>query len=405
MAQPVFNPGQARRLAGYELSGLTFANVLPVELLQGSRVPSSATPIYDLNGDLLFYRYPVIKGRSRVAYADIAASPAFSEPLLAVSIEWEWDEQGFLEQAINAAKKIDPQLEFSDTRFVAYSYPKLAVQFLSNGREVLMLELVSWQPVPSLRKRALDEPPSNFERWSLLDEVPTERKEENLRLLRQRIRTWDETLRQAGEPIYKVASIDMASFELAVKPQLLIVTTTRELHYSLDQGDHYTCYEVRGQKTGVWCVAASVQMVLDFYRYNYTQERIAADLGLGSINNPMGLPYSWDYNVVIALENLTSHALNANMDISPNWNEFVDEVNQNRPLVSFIPGHSRTVAGFTDTSLFGWHLFRGLVVYDPWPPNLGVITRWENFNTQTYRRTFTAHLTLVERPPHVDDYS
>ena len=50
MAQPVFNAGQARRLAGYELSGLTLANVLPVELLQGSRV----------------------------AYADITASPAYT---------------------------------------------------------------------------------------------------------------------------------------------------------------------------------------------------------------------------------------------------------------------------------------------------------------------------------------
>jgi hypothetical protein len=39
--------------------------------------------------------------------------------------------------------------------------------------------------------------------------------------------------------------------------------------------------------------------------------------------------------------------------------------------------------------------YRGLLVYDPWPPNSGVIPRWENFDAQTYRRTFTARLTLV----------
>ena len=69
----------------------------------------------------------------------------------------------------------------------------------------------------------------------------------------------------------------------------------------------------------------------------------------------------------------------------------------NRPLVSFIPGHSRTVAGYTRVGLAGFGLaqFRGLLVYDPAPPGVGTITRWENFDAQSYRRTFTAHVTLV----------
>jgi hypothetical protein len=52
------------------------------------------------------------------------------------------------------------------------------------------------------------------------------------------------------------------------------------------------------------------------------------------------------------------------------------------------------VAGYTRSflSLIGQPPFRGLLVYDPWPPNAGVITRWENFNTTTYRRTFTARV-------------
>jgi len=43
----------------------------------------------------------------------------------------------------------------------------------------------------------------------------------------------------------------------------------------------------------------------------------------------------------------------------------------------------------------GGNAFRGLLVYDPRPPNAGVITRWENFDTQTYRRAFTAHVTTI----------
>ena len=96
-----------------------------------------------------------------------------------------------------------------------------------------------------------------------------------------------------------------------------------------------------------------------------------------------------------ALENLTSDALDAGMNWTPSWTEFRDEINANRPLISFIPGHSRTVAGFTRSGVSVLSPFRGLLVYDPWPPNAGVITRWENFDSQTYRVTFNARLTLV----------
>jgi hypothetical protein len=101
--------------------------------------------------------------------------------------------------------------------------------------------------------------------------------------------------------------------------------------------------------------------------------------------------------VVTVLENMSSHALDATMNTSPNFNEFRSEILANRPLISFIPGHSRTVAGYTRQNIVFWGMtpFRGLLVYDPWPPNAGVITRWENFDTQTYRVTYTARVTLV----------
>ena len=120
-------------------------------------------------------------------------------------------------------------------------------------------------------------------------------------------------------------------------------------------------------------------------------------LGLGTLANPNGLPYFRDGDVVTVIEAMTSNALDANMTLSPNWSEFRTEIRANRPLVSFIPGHSRTVAGYTRIGFaaFGLTPFRGLLVYDPSPPGIGVITRWENFDAQTYRRTFTAHVTLV----------
>ena len=46
------------------------------------------------------------------------------------------------------------------------------------------------------------------------------------------------------------------------------------------------------QGSNVRCVGASVQMLLDFYRYEYTQVRLAQELGLGTVSDPNGLPYS-----------------------------------------------------------------------------------------------------------------
>jgi hypothetical protein len=220
------------------------------------------------------------------------------------------------------------------------------------------------------------------------------RRRVNQRALAKRMADWDEICPRPKRRKFRPQIFKIREFATVFEP-VIVRHTTRELHYSTNDADHVPCYELRGQITNVWCVAASVQMILDFYRYNYAQTRIAADLNLGTIAAPNGLPYANDGDVVTVLEDLTSDALDASMTTTPSWGEFVTEINANRPLISFVPGHSRTVAGYTETRLWSWLLYRGLLVYDPWPPSTGVITRWENFDNNTYRRTFTARVQLV----------
>ena len=146
-------------------------------------------------------------------------------------------------------------------------------------------------------------------------------------------------------------------------------------------------------------------MLLDFYRYNYTQDRIATQLGLGTKASPNGLPYARVGDVVTAIEAFSSNALDATMITNPAFTDFTGEIDANRPMISFIPGHSRTVAGYIQYILapLGQTPFRGLLVYDPWPPYGatttppygGVITRWENWDTQTYQYGYNAHVTLI----------
>ncbi|MGH2689257.1 MAG: C39 family peptidase [Actinomycetota bacterium] len=381
---------QARRLAMVELGLLRATEVLPERPFEGAR-PGSPSPIYDVNGEVLFHRIP-LRSRGAEGYADIAGHPSLGGVLLAVATGAAWDKAAIFAEATAVAKRSHSQVRSDEVRFVAYSYPKIAVQFLHKGKETLMLEWSTWAPVPPARARDRGEPPGNFERWSLIEETPSRKRSSNARRLEARIRVLDAVADRASGRDVDVVSSTVWKDLVVVK-----LTDTRELRYSSRLSDHTPCYEVRGQQTNVWCVAASVQMLLGFYRYGYTQVRLAQELGLGTPAAPNGLPYSRDGDVVTVLEDLTGKALLSTMNTTPTWAEFRSEIRANRPLVSFIPGHSRTVAGYTRTliSLVGDLGFRGLLVYDPWPPNAGVVTRWENFDVQTYRRTFTAQVTLA----------
>jgi Peptidase_C39 like family len=388
---------QVRRIGGLEVNALHFGGVLP-EVLEGGRVAAAGTPVFDINGTLLFHRIPIARARKRIGYVDVGAHEVLGEPLLAVCTGLDWDEAAILEAAATAARKGRRTLRFDSMRFVAYSFPKIAVQFLNGADEVLMLEWQTWAPVPAARPERKPMEPSNFERWSLIDELPAELKRSNARSFKARVALWDAPVLSD----LKATVIQRKLFEL---PEIVLkLVDTREVHYAPRADDHHPCYELRGQQTGVWCVAASVEMLLNFYRYHYDQPRLAQEMDLGTCVQPNGLPYGSEAKVVTTIEALSSNTLDATATVNPTWALFTGEIKANRPLISFIPGHSRTVAGYTQTllTLPGRVPFKGLLVYDPWPPTDcahpeagGVITMWENFATQVYRYAFTAVLRHV----------
>lgn len=385
------DPKLARRIAGVELNALVLAGVFARERLDEAEVSSDATPVHDLNGEVLFYRLPVVHDQRPLGAVDVAAHPAMGEPLLAYADGMDWNPDAIVGQAREVALRRRLKVADAEARFVAFSYPKLAVQFLRDGEEVVMLELFSWAVVPPSQgrdRKPLE--PENFERWSLLDEL-------NARVKRARAKRFSERVAAIGK-----LELDRLT-EYRIRPdawrEILVfkLVDTREIRYSLRSSYHTPCYELRGQETNVWCVGASSQMLLDFYRYEYTQDRLATELGLGTKANPNGLPYSQVGHVVTALEALTGNGLDVTMITNPGFATFRTEIKANRPLISFVPGHSRTVAGYTETliPILSTGTSQGLLVYDPWPPNAGVITKWENFATQTYQYAYTARVTKI----------
>jgi hypothetical protein len=381
---------QLQRIAGLELNALRAAKVLD-GAYEKVRVPARGTPVYDISGPVLFQRLPLRRGTALTGYADVAVHEALGEPLLATSVGTAWDEKALVETGTAMARKVKRGLKYDEVRFVAYSFPKIALQFLLAGAEVLMIELYTWQQVPPTSRNRKPLEPSNFERWSLLEELPADIRQSRARSFASRLASWNEPALRRIDP-------SIVSIETFRVPNISIkLVESREVHYSRLDTDHHPCYELRGQQTNVWCVAASVEMLLNFYRYSYDQIRLARELGLGTLDHPNGLPYANVGDVVTVMENLTSNALDVTMHTNPGWNVFRDEILANRPLISFVPGHSRTVAGYTRSyiALVNQIPFRGLLVYDPWPPATGVITRWENFATQTYQYAYSSVLKHV----------
>src|SRR5688572_6390315 len=88
-------------LAWAELNLLNAAHALPTAL-DGARF-GPATPIYDLNGEELYLRFPLLKGNQGLGYADTASNSAFGAVLLAASAGGAWNERAILKEAQEAA--------------------------------------------------------------------------------------------------------------------------------------------------------------------------------------------------------------------------------------------------------------------------------------------------------------
>ena len=124
-------------------------------------------------------------------------------------------------------------------------------------------------------------------------------------------------------------------------------------------------------------------MILDFYRYHFTQDQIAAAMGTGAggTTNP---------GQVNGYHSLSNNGVVATYDTSADWAEAKAEIDANRPVKSGIPGHARACAGWMRQNIFlvGQSPRRWLKIYDPWPWNAdicqGGAVVWEDWESVTH---------------------
>lgn len=353
---------------------------------------TSETPliIYDLNGAPLFYDFELSEDSEAVGIVRAAASPTIGTALVAVELgPRTWDAAEAMRAAQGQVRKQHQRAEVTGSKLVCYCYPKVGVEVSFNvprqGPDSVIIDVADGLPVQNI---GADEAEGSTA-YSYYDVVvaPTEN---------ARRRRWS----RAEEDAAVLRRVDAALLDPAARLKPGARTRirrplTRELPYAIlplpqqkvvrfgPRCNPHECFSLYAQETNVFCAVATAQMILDFYRWNYTQDEIAVAMGTG----PTG---TGNEGQAAGYESLSRRCLTATFDTSAEWSEAKIEIDADRPVKSGIPGHARAVAGWMRTwSWASWNWELALKVYDPWPWNADLCAGgqvvWEDWDAVTHK--------------------
>lgn len=349
---------------------------------------SKALEIFDINGQLLFYDFALLSGRTQVATIRAAANSTIGKPIISIRLgAQKWNLTSSKSKIGEIVKKKFSSYKVLNTLLVCYSYPKIGLLVnLVNEKEKLQVifDISDYSIIPSRPEK------EGFEgaySWSFLDSInkrtaPARRKKFQLASeLAKRVfgREYE------GEIIYRISDIakvrDLSKLVLKTRVEKKLQFCT---HYSHTEDGSHHCFILHAQQVNDYCSVATCQMILCYYRYYYAQNTIAPSLGYSSGG---GCPP----DVSAGYESLSNNHLNATYDTSATWNEARDQINLLQPMKSGVPGHARAVAGYSQnlfTILGTSDSDQKLFVYDPWPWNAdfkaGGDIYWEDWDSITH---------------------
>jgi hypothetical protein len=329
-------------------------------------VPDTPYDVYDIDGFLLFYLFRTQSpGESRPSWVRAAADQAVGPAILSVDTPRSpWDPAVSMDRASALASE-----QFEGTlgtpQLVCYSYPKIGVRIPVGDSDSVIYDAVSLARVP-------EREPGNesFGTWSFHQTVVEPQVAE-----RQEIWKRDNNRMTELGPIAGPADVPAPA-----PPHV----ASRLIRYS-PTCDSHDCFALYRQETEIFCTVACAQMILDFYRYNFSQNDIANQIGVQA-----GSPLPEDPAEKNAYEALSNGGLSATIQSPPIWDDAKAEIEANRPFRDGIVGHARVCTGWIEESdaTTGQILARKLQLYDPWPENpdpcAGGQYVWERWETTTH---------------------
>lgn len=346
--------------------------------------------IHDLNGQVLFYQFGVMDGKRMVGSIKASASKIIGPAVPTVEFGPRgWDPDKAARAAKEKVKERFPRAEITETELVCYSYPKIGVRVYIDDPEAERQSLILDVGDLSFVERYGADELEGFTSWSFYEVA-----ERNALEREQRWERADRELEAARSATPEILAPGFTERELPKVKEMFIpqppewkaylepipFISSRTIQFSPRCNTH-ECFELYGQKNDYYCAVATGQMILDFYRYYYTQAQIAVPMRTeenhGSLNSDQ----------VNAYEQLSNNCLGATYDSTANWAEAKAEIDTNRPLKSGIYGHARACAGWMRENfcIYPGPCKRWLKIYDPWPWNADICAGgsiyWEDWDT------------------------
>lgn len=371
-------------------------DVIDFEGYGGRELDPEPIVLHDLNGQELFYEFAIMEGSKVVGTTKASASMTLGSPVPTIEFGPRgWDPAKATEKAKSVAKEAFPQASIKETEFVCYCFPKVGVRVYLDlpeyGKQSMVVDVADGQIVEGFGADELE----GSTAYSFYLEQAEPHEAENQR-------KWDlaerelEAAHGAVPKLFEAGLTDKEQSDLRttllaqptmtpiVTPSLIPMTSSRVIRYAPRcPSRSHDCFVLYAQQTNVYCAVATGQMILDFYRYYFTQDQIATAMstGAGGTTNS---------GQVQGYESLSKKCLDATYDTSANWAEAKAEIDANRPLKSGIPGHARACAGWMrqNITLIDQTPKRWLRIYDPWPWNSDICKGgkivWEDWDAVTH---------------------
>jgi len=344
--------------------------------------------IHDLNGEPLFYEFTAMDGKDQIGRLKASATKRLGATVPTIEMGARpWDPRKGTDNAKKKVKKQYPNARIEDTELVCYSYPKIGVRIdivdEKLGRKSVIYDIADTSEV---KRFGLDELEGQTA-WSYLDSLDPMQVEGKIQLWDLRDKEREAAIKQTPKLLARAFTLKES---VKIRDTLLVPSdyvyipffSSKVLRFSPRCNTH-ACFELYGQETSVYCAVATGQMILDFYRYHYEQDDIAAAMGTGAGG-------TGNAGQVSGYESLSNNCLDATYDTSANWSEAKAQIDANRPVKSGSPGHARACAGWKRQNLwlFGQPQKLWLKIYDPWPWNAdncaGGQVYWEDWDAVTH---------------------
>lgn len=368
------------RAAAHAVARLHFGVASSLPGLAGWRGASldPHTTIYDLNGQPLFYDFPVA-GPDGAPLGMIRASAAtpLGDPVLSVYLgPARWSVSRATQRATDVVTR-EYKGQVLKATLVCYAYPKLGIAVewkkARGSAQRTIFDIGDFSVVPEAVVIDLRGPGA----VSLYDSIP----EPAVALAIEHFALYDKVLAEVEKrsKLKHGRGLEMLPFETiqASIVGMIQMWTTRRLTFCSHAYSH-ECFFLHGQETNVWCTVATGQMMLDFWRYYYSQAQIASAMGTGS----GGTGWTGEEN---GFKSLTSNHFDSKSDFSATFDNAKAEIDANRPFDYSYSYHSMACAGYSQQNiyLFGTQPVKQVYLYDPWPPNKGAI-RWETWGDTSH---------------------